>query len=232
MVDTSYAVNPSLFAKLPFDPEKDLVPVCLLASGPVILIAHPSVPAPSVAELVALARAKPGRLEFASGGNGSSTHLAGELFKLVADVDIVHVPYKGTGLAIGDLVSGHVGLMFAGISQARSHVEAGKVTALAVTGETRAPALPQVPTFQEAGLGGVESSTYWGVMAPAATPRDIVARLNAEFVKAVRAPDLQARLGDLGYQPIGSTPDGFGANLRAETAKWASVVKRAGVHVD
>jgi tripartite-type tricarboxylate transporter receptor subunit TctC len=232
MVDTSYMTNPSLYAKLPFDFDKDLAPVSLLASGPVILIVHPAVPAETVAGLIALAKAKPGALNFASGGNGSSTHLAGELFKLVAGVDMLHVPYKGTGAAITDLIGGQVSIMFAGISQARVQVEAGKARGLAVTGEARAAALPGVPTFAEAGLPGVESSTLWGVMAPAATPRDIVARLNREFVRAVRAPDLQDRLVDLGFQPIGSTPEQFGAILRAETAKWARVIAQAGIKLD
>ncbi len=232
MVDTSYMTNPSLYAKLPFDFDKDLVPVSLLASGPVILIVHPAVSVDSVKGLVELAKAKPGALDFASGGNGSSTHLAGELFKLVAGIDMVHVPYKGTGAAISDLIGGQVSIMFAGISQARSHVEAAKAKGLAVTGDARAPALPAVPTFAEAGLPGVESSTLWGTMAPAATPRDIVARLNAELVKAVRAPELQDRLVDLGFQAIGSTPDAFGAVLRAETEKWARVIKQAGIKPD
>jgi tripartite-type tricarboxylate transporter receptor subunit TctC len=232
MVDTSYMTNPSLYAKLPFDFDKDLVPVSLLASGPVILIVHPSVAADSVGALVALAKAKPGALNFASGGNGSSTHLAGELFKLVAGVDMVHVPYKGTGAAITDLIGGQVSIMFAGISQARAYVETDKARGLAVTGAARAPALPGVPTFAEAGLPGVESSTLWGTMAPAATPRDIVQRLNAELVKAVRAPELQDRLVDLGFQPIRSTPEAFGAILRAETEKWAGVIKQAGIKPD
>ncbi len=232
MVDTSYMTNPSLFAKLPFDVDKDLVPVSLLASGPVILIVHPSVPATTVASLIDIAKAKPGALNFASGGNGSSTHLAGELFKLVAGVDMVHVPYKGTGAAINDLVAGQVSIMFAGISQARGHVEAGKARGLAVTGDTRAPALPAVPTFAETGLPGVESSTLWGTMAPAATPRDIVQRLNVELVKAVRAPDLQDRLADLGFQAIGSTQEAFGEILKSETAKWARVIKQVGVTLD
>jgi tripartite-type tricarboxylate transporter receptor subunit TctC len=232
MVDTSYMTNPSLYAKLPIDFDKDLAPLSLLASGPVILVVHPSLAARSVKELIALAKAQPGKLNFASGGNGSSTHLGGELFKLVAGVDILHVPYKGTGAAVNDLLAGQVTIMFAGISQARGNVDAGKLRGLAVTGAARAPAMPAVPTFDELGVTGVDSSTLWGTMAPSATPRDIVQRLNAELVKAVRAPELKDKLLDLGYTPIGSTPDAFGAILRSETEKWAGVIKRAGITPD
>ncbi|MBV8166844.1 MAG: tripartite tricarboxylate transporter substrate binding protein, partial [Alphaproteobacteria bacterium] len=232
MVDTSYMTNPSLFAKLPIDFDKDLIPLSLLASGPVILVVHPSLAASSVKELIALAKAQPGKLNFASGGNGSSTHLGGELFKLVAGVDILHVPYKGTGAAVNDLLAGQVTIMFAGISQARGAVEGGALRGLAVTGATRAPAMPSVPTFDELGIAGVDSSTLWGTMAPAALPRALVERLNAELVKAVRAPDLKDRLVDLGYTPIGSSPDEFGTVLRSETEKWAGVIKRAGITPD
>ncbi len=218
MVDTSYMTNPSLFAKLPIDFDKDLIPLSLLASGPVILVVHPSLPATSIKELIALAKAQPGKLNFASGGNGSSTHLGGELFKLVAGVDILHVPYKGTGAAVNDLLAGQGTIMFAGISQARGAVEGGKLRGLAVTGTTRAPA--------------IDSSTLWGTMAPAALPRELAQRLNAELVKAVRAPDLKDRLVDLGYTPIGSTSEEFGKILRSETEKWAGVIKRAGITPD
>jgi tripartite-type tricarboxylate transporter receptor subunit TctC len=232
MVDTSYMTNPSLFAKLPIDFDKDLVPLSLLASGPVILVVHPALAVTSVKELIARAKAEPGKLAFASGGNGSSTHLGGELFKLIAGVDILHVPYKGTGAAVNDLLAGQVTIMFAGISQARGAVEAGKLHGLAVTGAERAPALPSVPTFDELGIAGVDSSTLWGTMAPAALPRDLVQRLNTELVKAVRAPELKDRLSDLGYTPIGSSPEDFGKILRSETEKWAGVIKRAGITPD
>lgn len=232
VVDSSFAINPSLFPSLPFDPVKDFAPVSLLASGPVILLAHPSLPVNSVAELVAMAKAQPGRLSYASGGNGASTHLAGELLKMVAGIDLVHVPYRGTGPATTDVVAGHVPLMFNGISAARPHVDAGRLKPLAVTGEHRADALPNVPTFAEAGLPGVEASTYWGALAPAGTPPAAVSRLADSFRAGVMHPAVLERLRSLGFEPIGGPPSAYAANLRTETAKWAEVVRRANVRLD
>ncbi|MGZ5138479.1 MAG: tripartite tricarboxylate transporter substrate binding protein, partial [Burkholderiales bacterium] len=162
MVDTAFTTNPSLYSKLPYDSIKDLVPVSLSASAPVIMVVHPSVPAKTAKELVALARSHPGALNFASGGPGSSTHLGVELLKYVAKVNLVHIPYKGTGPAVADVLGGQVTMMFAGISSVKQHVEAGRLRAIAVTGDKRSPAMPSVPTFIEAGLKGVDASTYWG----------------------------------------------------------------------
>jgi len=231
-VDTSFAVNPSLQPKLPYDSLKDLAPVIHLAAAPVLLVVHPSVPAKTLKELVALAKTKPGLLAYASGGNGASTHLAGELFKMVAGVDIVHVPYKGTGPAIADVVAGQVQMNFAGISSGRSFVEAGRLRALAVTGETRNPAMPDVPTFTEAGFPGVDAGTNWGLFAPAGTPPAIIARLNTEFNRALRLPDVQSRITDLGYEAVGGTPEQWAAAERAEMDKWAKVVKAAHIKID
>jgi tripartite-type tricarboxylate transporter receptor subunit TctC len=232
MVDSSLPANPGLYKSLPYDTIRDLAPVGLLASAPVILVTHPSVPATSIREFVALARSRPGELNYASGGNGSSTHLGGELLKLVAGIDVVHIPYKGTGPAMNDLIGGHVDAMFSGISSALPHVEAGKLHALAVTGDARSPAVPAVPTFGEAGLAGVTASTYWGVLAPAGTPKPIIDRLAAAFASAMRDPEVVARIEQLGYAPIGGGPADYADNLRSEIEKWGAVIKRANIRVD
>jgi len=231
MTDTSIAVNPSL-KPLPYDTINDFAPVSLLATAPVILVAHPSVPAKTLQEFVALAKARPGELNYASGGIGASTYLGGELLKFVAGIDVKHVPYKGTGPAMNDLIGGHVQVMFSGISSARPHMDAGTLRALAVTGEARNAATPDVPTFAEAGLPGVTASTYWGVLAPKGTPPEIVDRLNVEFANAVRDPDVVKRIGDLGYLPIGGGPSDYAANIKAEIAKWAPVVKSANIKAE
>ena len=231
MTDTSIAVNPSL-RPLPYDTINDFLPVSLLATAPVILMAHPKVPAKTLQEFVALAKASPGKFSYASGGNGASTHLGGELLKMVAGIDVVHVPYKGTGPAMNDLIGGHVDVMFSGISSARPFMDDKKLNALAVTGDTRNAATPDVPTFTEAGYSGVTASTYWGVLAPKGTPKEIVDRLGAEFAKAVREPEVQKRIADLGYLPIGGSSSDYAANITSEIAKWAPVIKAANVKAE
>ena len=231
MTDTSIAVNPSL-KPLPYDTLKDFEPVSLLASAPVILMAHPKVPAKTLPEFVALAKAQPGKFNYASGGNGASTHLGGELLKLVAGIDIVHVPYKGTGPAMNDLIGGHVDVMFSGISSAKPFMDAGTLRAYAVTGETRNAAVPDVPTFAEAGLGGVTASTYWGVLAPKGTPKEIVEKVSAAFAQAMKDPAIAARVGELGYLPIAGGPADYAENLRSEIEKWGKVVRSANIKVE
>jgi len=231
MTDTSIAVNPSI-RPLPYDTVKDFLAVSLLATAPVILVAHPSLQAKTLQEFVALAKQQPGALNYASGGIGSSTHLGGELLKFVAGIDVKHVPYKGTGPAMNDLVGGHVQVMFSGISSARPYLDAGTLRALAVTGDTRNAAVPEVPTFAEAGLPGVTASTYWGVLAPKGTPQEIVDRLSAEFAKAVRDPAVVKRIGELGYLPIGGGPADYADNIKSEIAKWAPVIKAAGIKAE
>ncbi|HMK78589.1 MAG TPA: tripartite tricarboxylate transporter substrate binding protein [Xanthobacteraceae bacterium] len=231
MVDSTIAVNPAL-KPLPYDTLKDFAPVSLLATAPVILLAHPKVPAKTLAELVALAKANPGKLNYASGGNGSSTHLGGELLKLVAGIDIVHVPYKGTGPAMSDLIGGHVDVMFSGISSAKPFMDSGALRAYAVTGETRNGAVPDVPTFAEVGLGGVTASTYWGVLAPRGTPPEIVEKLSAAFARALKDPATAARLAALGYSPIVGGPADYADNLRGEIEKWGRVVRSANIKVE
>ncbi len=232
MVDTSFTTNPSLYSKLPYDSARDFAPVSLLASAPVILIVHPSVPVRSVKEFVALAKAKPGQLNFASGGPGSSTHLGGELLKSAAGIDLQHIPYKGTGPAVADVLGGQVVMMFAGISSVKQHVAVGKLRAIAVTGEKRSPAMPEVPTFIESGLAGVDSGTYWGCLAPAGTPRDAVSRLSTAMAGVLKQPDINQRLIELGFDPLGGTPEQFAAVIRSETEKWARVIKAARVRLD
>jgi tripartite-type tricarboxylate transporter receptor subunit TctC len=231
MTDTSIAVNPSL-KPLPYDSIKDFEPVSLLAAAPVILVAHPSLPAKTLQEFVALAKQQPGKFNYASGGIGASTHLGGELLKFVAGIDVAHVPYKGTGPAMNDLIGGHVHVMFSGISSARPHMDSGALRALAVTGEARNAATPAVPTFAEAGLPGVTASTYWGVLAPKGTPKDIVERVSVEFAKAIREPDVVARIAQLGYLPIAGGPADYAANIKSEIAKWAPVVKNANIKAE
>jgi len=231
MVDSTIAVNPAL-KPLPYDTLKDFAPVSLLATAPVILLAHPKVPAKTLAELVALAKANPGKLNYASGGNGSSTHLGGELLKLVAGIDIVHVPYKGTGPAMSDLIGGHVDVMFSGISSAKPFMDSGALRAYAVTGETRNAAVPDVPTFAEVGLGGVTASTYWGVLAPKGTPPEIVEKLGAAFARALKDPATAARLAALGYSPIAGGAADYADNLRGEIEKWGQVVRSANIKVE
>jgi len=231
MTDTSIAVNPSL-KPLPYDTLNDFVPVSLLAAAPVILMAHPKVPAKTLQEFVALAKAQPGKFNYASGGNGASTHLGGELLKLVAGIDIVHVPYKGTGPAMNDLIGGHVDVMFSGISSARPFIDDHKLNALAVTGDKRNAATPDVPTFAEAGLPGVTASTYWGVLAPKGTPQEIVEKVSAAFAAAMRDPEIIERLAQLGYLPIAGGPSDYAGNIKSEIAKWGDVVRSANIKAE
>jgi tripartite-type tricarboxylate transporter receptor subunit TctC len=233
VTDLAILVNPGLFkSKLPFDTVKALACVSMLASAPVILVSHPSVPANSLSELISLARQKPGTLNYASGGLGASTHLAGELLKQVAQVEIVHIPYKGTGPAMTDLLGGQVHMQFAGISSARAHVESGKLRALAVTGRTRNAAMPAVPTFEESGLEGVDADTYWGLYVPAATPPGISAALNKAFVSAMRGAAHAERLAALGFIPIANDPGEATSQMRGMIARWSEVIDKAGIRIE
>ncbi len=228
LITTTHTVNPSMM-KLPFDPMKDFAPVSQLMSQPNILVVHPSVPARSVKELVALAKTQAGGLSYASGGNGSSPHLSGELFKIVAGVDFTHIPYQSSGPAVNDLLGGHVPMMFAGPLAIEGFVKSGRLRALAVADVHRTSALPKIPTMKEAGYGGVETGTWFGVLAPGATPRPIVSTANAAMVKALRTPALKAKLDTQGVDIVASSPQDFTAFMAAEITKWARVVKQAGV---
>ena len=232
MIDTALSVNPSLYSKLPYDTVRDFAPVILAATAPVILVTHPSLPVRNLKEFIVFAKARPGALNYASGGNGTSTHLSGELLKQVAKIDMVHVPYKGIGPAIIDLLGGQVMLMFTGISSAKQHVNAGKLRSMAHTGEQRSSAMPEVPTFIELGWPTVDARSYWGTLAPAGTPKDAVGKLNVSIDRVLNLPEIKTRLEDLGFTIIGGPPDVFVANIRSEIDKWAKVVKTAGIKAD
>src|SRR5262245_10904254 len=226
------AINVSLFKNLPFDPVVDFAPVSLVASTPNILVVHPSTPARTVKEVVALARAKPGALNFASAGVGSSSHLAGELFRVLARAEIVHVPYKGAGPAMVDVLSGQVQLYFATMPAAMPHVKSGKLVAIAVTSAKRSPALPELPTVAEAGVPGYEASTWYGLLAPAHTPGAAIARLHDATVKVLAEPALREKLADQGFEPVGDTPEEFAAYIRSEIGKWGKVIRDAGIKAE
>jgi tripartite-type tricarboxylate transporter receptor subunit TctC len=217
-------------AKVSFDPVRDFAPVTLLATTQNVLVLNPSVPAKSVKELVALARAKPGELRYASGGNGTSMHVSAELFAMMAGVSLTHVPYKGAGPALIDLVSGQVQASFVSVPAAIPQIRSGKVRALAVTGPRRSPLAPDLPTLSEAGLAGYGSEQWYGVLAPRRTSRPILTQLNRDFAWALAQPDARARLQDSGYEiATDTTEEGFGRFLAAEISKWAGVVKKAGI---
>jgi tripartite-type tricarboxylate transporter receptor subunit TctC len=222
------AVNVSLFKKLGFDPVKDFAPVSLVAVTPNILVAHPSMPVKSIKELVALAKAKPGVLNFPSAGVGSSSHLAGELLKSLAGIDMVHIPFKGGGPAMVATISGEVQIMFATMPAAMPHVKSGKVRPVAVTTAKRSLVMPDLPTIAEAGIKGYEAATWYGLLAPARTPKPIVDRLHADTVKILAGPARQ-RLEAQGFEPDGGTPAEFAAYIKSEITKWAKVIKDAGI---
>jgi tripartite-type tricarboxylate transporter receptor subunit TctC len=228
----THAVNVSLFSKLPYDPIRDFAPVSLIMEAEGLLVVHPSVPVRTVKELIALAKARPGQLAYASAGYGTAAHLSGELFKSMAKVDMVHVPYKGNVPAITDLIAGQTSLLFATMPTVLPQVQAGRLKALAVTSSARAPAAPQLPTIAEAALPGYSVTNWIGVFAPAGTPRDVIVKLNREIVRIMQAPDIQKRLANEGAKFTPLTPDEFTAFVKAEIAKWAKVVKEAGIRVD
>jgi tripartite-type tricarboxylate transporter receptor subunit TctC len=230
--NATHGIFVSLYRKLPYDPVKDFAPVSNVVSVTNVVVLHPSVPARSVKELIALAKSKPGQLNYGSGGSGSNAHLAVELFKIMAGVDIVHLPYKGVAPAVTDLLGGQIQMMISNMPPVLPHVKAGKLRALAVTGAERSSATPDLPTVAEAGLPGYESDLWWGVLAPAGTPRSIVSRLNAEIVKILQLKELKDRLSDMGATPVGNSPEEFAATIKADILKWAKVVKQSGAHVD
>src|SRR5919204_1020798 len=228
----SHAVNPNLHSRLPYDPVRDFAPITLVASAPSVLVVNPAVPARSVAEFTAYARANPGKLNYASNGQGSAAQLAAAMYESMAGVKMVHVPYKGIAPAMTDLMSGEVQLMFGTIVALVPHIQAGKLRALAVTSRKRSPLLPDVPTLAESGLPDYQAGSWYGIMAPAGTPRDIVERLNGAVVKAIRHPEVAKRLVQEGAIVIGSTPAEFGAHIKAELARVAAVVRAAGIRIE
>ena len=222
------AINVSLFRKLPYDPVKDFAPISLVAITPNILVVNPTVPVKTVKDLIALARAKPGSLNFPSAGVGSSSHLAGELLKILAKVDMLHVPYKGGGPALIDTISGQMQIMFATMPAAMPHVKSGKLRPVAVTTEKRSQAMPELPTIAE-NVKGYEASTWYGLLAPAGTPPQIIARLHKDTVRILAAGDVKERLSVQGFEPVGGTPTEFGAYIKSEIAKWGRVIREAGI---
>ena len=228
----THGINVALYSKMPYDAVKDFAPVTLVALVPNILVVHPSVPVKTVRELIELAKKEPGKLNYASSGNGTSIHLSGELFKAMAGVSMLHVPYKGSSPAIADLLGGQVNLMFDNMPSSLPHVKAGKLRALAVTSSKRSPALPELPTIAEAGLPGYEASSWFGILAPAATPRDVVGKLHDAIVKGLATPETSERLASQGAEKVGNTPEQFAAFIREEIEKWGKVVKAAGAKVD
>ena len=232
MMSLTLTVNPSLYKKLPYNTEKDLAPVTLVASAPLMLVVHPSLPAKSVNELIGFAKANPGKLNFGSGGPGTTPHLAGEMLKMMAKVQMTHVPYKGGGPALADLVGGQIQLMLENIPSTLPHVKAGRLRALAVSGLKRSPLVPDLPTLDEAGLKGYEIVGWNGLFVPSGTPQSIIAYLHGLTVKALAQPDVKERLATLGAEGVGNTPEQFRGFLKAEIVKWARVVKEAGLKVE
>jgi tripartite-type tricarboxylate transporter receptor subunit TctC len=221
------AIDPSLYRKMPYDPVRDFAPITELASSPNVLVAHSSVPVKSFKELLAKAK-QGGQFNFASAGIGSVGHLTGELLNQMAGIKMVHVPYKGSGQAVTDLLGGHVQLMFSGFSSTLPHIRAGKLRALVVTGAQRSSATPDVPTIAESGFPGFEATAWYGVLAPAKTPKQVVSRLHDDIVKALHDPAVNKRLAGLGFEIVGSTPEQFSAYIKSEIKKWEKAVKASG----
>ena len=227
-----YTITPAVYGKLPYDPVRDLAPISLVSQAPFLLLTHPSLPVTTVKELLALARAKPGMLDCASAGHGTSTHMAFELFRTLTGVKITHVPYKGTGQALVDAMAGQVHMLFGNVLSALPHVRAGRLRTLGVTTAKRSTVLPDLPTIAESGVPGYENSTWHGWLAPAGTPPAILNRLNAELVKSTRAPDVVERLAPDGGEPVGSTPEQFARYIATDMARWTKLVKATGIRVE
>jgi tripartite-type tricarboxylate transporter receptor subunit TctC len=224
-------VNPIL-TKVPFDVERDFVPVSLIATGPNILVVNPITPVSTLGELIAYARANPGKLNFGSGGAGSVAHLSGEMFKSQAHVDIVHVPYKGGILSVNDLLAGNVQLVFSDALPVMQHIRAGKLRALAVTSPERSPLAPEIPTCVESGLPGLVAVNWWGVLLPAGTPKVIADKFHTDLVKVMQDPEVKAKFASLGVDAVSGSPEQFGAYMKSETAKYAKLVKDAGIRAE
>jgi tripartite-type tricarboxylate transporter receptor subunit TctC len=228
----SHSVNPSLYSKLPYDPLKDFAPVVLVSSAPNILIVHPSLPVKSAKDLINLAKARPGELTFGSGGNGSTAHLSGEMFRTMAGIKLVHVPFKGAPAAVLGVITGEISMAILNLPPALPHVKSGKLKALGVSTAKRSAAVPDLPTIAESGLPGYAATAWYGVLAPAGTPREIILKLNTEIVKSLRTDEMKKRIASDGGEVIGSTPEEFTAVMKTDIAKWAKVVQASGARVD
>ena len=228
----THAINEALYKKMPFNPIKDFAPLSRVANVPNLLVAHPAQPFKTVSELIAYAKANPGKVNFGSSGSGSSIHLSGELFKSMAKVDMVHIPYKGSAPAVNDLLGNQIAIMFDNMPSAIQHVRAGKLRPIAVTTAKRSPELPDVPTIAESGVPGYEATSWFGLFAVAGTPAPIVTQLNKALVKVLNQPDVKAKIVAQGGEVVAETPEQFAAFIKAETAKWGKVVKESGASVD
>ncbi len=226
---STLAINPAMYKKVPYDALKDLAPVSQAVALSNVLTIHPSLPSRNLKDFIAFARARPGQINFASAGVGTSPHLSMELFLVLAKLNMVHVPYKGSGPGVTDLLAGHVPVMMPNMLSAQPHIKSGRLRALGVTGIKRAPGADDIPTIAEAGVLGYEAVQWYGVLAPAATPRDIITRLHTGIVRALQNPEVRQRLLNDGAEPVGSSPEQFAAYLRSETEKWAKVIKAAGI---
>lgn len=222
-------INPFVYAKMPFDTMRDFAPISQLTSLPIVMVVNPSIPAKNVREFVVFAKAKPGEASFASGGNGTQTHLAGEMFKSMTGIEMVHVPYKGTAPAMVDLLGGRVSAMYDQIATAMPHIKAGKLVAIGVTTAKRSSIAPEIPTIAESGVPGYEATTWHGLFAPAGTPKDIIAKLNAEVVKALNSPEVIEKFKANGVDPVPSSPEQFSAFVQSELNRWRDAVKAAGL---
>ncbi len=225
----TFGFGPSMYEKLPYDPVRDFAPIVLFASVPNMLVVHPALPVKTVKELIALARSRPGRLNYGSSGNGSASHLATEYFKLLSKTEITAIPYKGTGPLVTDLIAGQTQLTITGVPPLYPFVQSGRLRGIAVGSAKRLTMMPDMPTIAEAGVPGYESSTWFGPLAPAKTPREIVTRLNAELLKILQRPDVRKRFSEEGVEAIGSTPEEFGSYIKAEIERWARVIKASGI---
>lgn len=232
MISTTHVITPHLYKEMPYDPIKDFTPVMKLAEGPYVLVVHPSLPVKSVADLIALAKSKPGAVDYASSGNGSSQHLVGALFATMAGAPLNHVPYKGSSGAMNDLLGGQVKVSFVGVPNALPNLASGKLRALAVTTAKRYPGLPDVPTLDEAGVKGYDATLWLGLLAPPGTPRDIVLKLNSEITKILSTPDARKFMSSAGVDVATSTPEEFGALLQSELDRWGKVVRETGATVN
>lgn len=229
---SQFAITPLLYAKMPFDPINDFVPVAPLVAFSNLLVVHPSVPAKSVQELIALAKSRPGKLSFASAGSGTSIHLSGEMFKSMAGIDMIHIPHKGSGAAQINLLGGQVDMMFDSLPTSMVNAKAGKLRPLAVTGAKRSPLLPEVPTIAESGLPGYESTAWLGLVVPVGTPKEIIAKLNANVIEGANSKEFRERWEPLGYEIITGSPESMAARLKADIARWAPVVKASGATLE
>jgi tripartite-type tricarboxylate transporter receptor subunit TctC len=228
----SISINPSIYKNLPYDPMRDLAPISLISFNPLMVLTHPSVPARNIKDLVALSKKNTKALTYGSGGNGTSTNLAVELFKSMSGASITHIPYRGAPLAATALISGEIALMFDNLAPSLPHVRSGRVRPLAVTSSTRSPVLPELPTVQESGIAGYEVTGWYGILAPAGTPADIVSKINRDVVAALKTKSVTTRLQGDGAEGVGSTPDEFARHIKEETSKWSEVVRKIGVKID